>query len=303
MNNKKFTERAACPMCKSKETDELCSLPYINNNVLSFLRTYYKNSVDESYVEEAHYSIQQCRSCKSCYQKEILNTEGMKLLYGKWISSEGSKAKVVHVPRQVEIARHIARILLLFPDPSKARLLDYGMGWGDWCHMAQSFGFNACGVELDQERIAFAKNRGIQAYLPDDLPKEQYDFIYLEQVLEHLPEPHETIEKLVNTMSPNGYMHIGVPNGKSIPIDAQKNPLSLIRKGPAHPLEHINIFSHGSLIAFMKQFNCYPVQQKEGFLRCTKTSLLLRDATLMAARMLPASIFPHKTNLLFQKRS
>ena len=296
-------ERLSCPMCKSTQTHELCALRYTDTEVLSFLQTYYKNAVEQSYLQGMQYTINQCTSCDCCYQKEILNNEGMKLLYGKWISPEGSKKKVVNIQRQIELARHIGRILLLFPKPNKAHLLDYGMGWGDWCHMAQSFGFSACGVELDQDRIDFARNRGIKAYLPDDLPEGPYDFIYLEQVLEHLPEPYEVLQKLVGSLNTNGYLHIAVPNASSVAKEARKNPLSLLKKGPAQPLEHINSFSHDSLVTFMKQFDCHPAAQKEMFLRCTSPRLLLRDSLLMCARFLPATIFPHKTSLLFQKRT
>ena len=303
MHSSHSTDRVSCPMCKSTQTHELCALKYTDTHVRSFLQTYYKNAIKQSYIQDMHYVIHQCNACGSCYQKEILNSASMELLYGEWISPKNSKKKVVNTQRQIDLARHIGRILLLFPQPNTAHLLDYGMGWGDWCHMAQSFGFSACGIELDQERIDFARSRGIKAYLPDDLPEGPYDFIYLEQVLEHLPEPYEVIQKLVGLLSNNGYIHIGVPNGASVEKAARRNPLSLLKKGPAQPLEHINCFSHKSLITFMKQFDCHPASQKELFLRSKSPRLLLRDSLLMCARLLPPSIFPHKTSLLFQKRT
>lgn len=290
-------------MCKSTQTHELCSLQYTNTEVRTFLETYYNNAVEQSFLKGMQYAIHQCASCGCSYQKEILNSEGMELLYGKWISPKSSKKKVVNRERQIELARHIGRILLLFPTPKTIHVLDYGMGWGDWCHMAQSFGCDATGVELDQERIVFARSRGINAYLPEDLPEGPYDFIYLEQVLEHVPDPYEVIQKLTGLLSDNGYIHIGVPNGSSVVTAARKNPLSLLRKGPAQPLEHINSFTHDSLITFMKQFNCHPAAQKELFLRAKSPRILLKDTLLMCARFLPPSIFPHKTSLLFQKRT
>ena len=37
--------------------------------------------------------------------------------------------------------------------PSDARLLDFGMGWGDWLLMANGLGYESCGIELSESRI------------------------------------------------------------------------------------------------------------------------------------------------------
>lgn len=296
------TRRALCPLCKSTKIKEGVSLSFSDERMLQFLRQYYDGRIDEDRVKDMSYCIDKCESCGGIFQREILNEEGMAQLYSKWISSSESQKKVYDKHRQMQLAKHIGRIISLFPKPDSVHLLDYGMGWGDWCHMAQSFGLQVHGVEIDEKRIEFARARGIEAYTPDDLPEKKYDFVYMEQVLEHVPTPYETMEKVSNLAQEGSYIHIGVPNGKRV-AQSMQTPEALLAKGPAHPLEHINIFTRSSLIAFMEQFGFAPVAQKEALIRCTSLPLFLKDSVLALARLLPASVFPPGTSLLFQKKN
>jgi SAM-dependent methyltransferase len=293
--------RDACPICKATEKTELLSLPFDGAQVQEFLQTYYGGRVDASFITGAHYTIDQCRRCGGIWQREILDSAGMEQLYSHWIPAMASLQRRCNPALSLQYARHAARLLKLFPqDHGQKKILDFGMGWGDWCHMMQSFGFSVHGVELSSERIDHARSIGIPASFPDAIPDAQYDFIYMEQVLEHVPNPHEIVQKLTTLLKPGGYLHIGVPNGKDVAAQC-KNPSQVLRKGPAQPLEHINIFTHGSLVSLLYMFGCTPAQQREGLVRVDGIGTLCKDLCLTLARYLPASIFPGATSLMFRK--
>ena len=294
--------RPACPLCGSGEKQELLSLPYDGEHLQKFLQDYYRGRVNFGILANGNYIIDRCIRCGGMWQREILDVDGMKELYERWIEPEGSREKRKSIERHLQFARHCARLLRFFPEPEKTLLLDYGAGWGDWAEAAKVFEFQVHAVELSQERIDVMREKGIETYLPDNIPNTHYDFIYLEQVLEHIPDPKDLINKLTGMLKEQGYIHIGVPNGKSLSSQTG-NPRQLLQKGPAQPLEHINIFTRASLISFMEQFQCHPAAQREGLLRCSSWKQYFFDSVLALGRLLPPTIFPPGTSLLFQKRS
>ncbi len=294
--------RSHCPACFSSNALRCIEEEFTHSEIQKFLQNYYHNRVEHHFLEKGKLIFLRCTECQLLWQQWILNDEGMKQLYGKWIESAGSSKKRKSTLLSLQYARHFARLLRLFPNPSETNILDFGMGWGEWCHMGQSFGFSVHGIELSEERIDNARKRGISASLPTEIPEKMWDFIYIEQVLEHLPHPRETLEKLIQSLKKGGYIHIGVPNGKSLVQKRQITLKDVLQKGPAQPLEHINTFSNASLKKLLANLGCFPVQQQEGIIRVSTMKTMISDGILAIARFLPATIFPYGTSLLFQKR-
>ena len=96
--------------------------------------------------------------------------------------------------------------------PSETRVFDFGMGWGRWCPLVQGFGCQVYGTELSEERIAFARSHGIKAISWDEIPGNEFDFINVDQVLEHVPQPLTTLEHLARGLVRGGLLFISVPN-------------------------------------------------------------------------------------------
>lgn len=294
-----MVERPRCPACDTPPSHPLVEVPFEAPAMRNYLATYYGGRVDASMLTGGAYRLERCAACGLGWQRWVLDDAGMNALYGTWIASDTSskKRKIASLP--VQYARHFARLLRIFPDPSSTLLLDYGMGWGEWCHMAQSFGFNVHGVELSTERVDAARAKGIAASLPKDMPAGPYDFLYLEQVLEHVPNPRELLENLIGKLRPGGYVHIGVPDGAALLKGATAS--RVLRKGPAQPLEHINVFTNASLKSLLRSLGCSPAPQREGLIRTTGAKAFVTDLALAAARHLPASLFPPGTSLMFRK--
>lgn len=120
------------------------------------------------------------------------------------------------------------------------------MGWGFWCLMAKAHGYNVCGIEMSKSRIDYARNNGIHVY--DNLSKidKAFDFIYSNQVFEHVSDPVGSLQMLVKHLKDDGIMKISVPNGISV---VKENFTSnwQASKNAIHPLEHINCFNNSTL--------------------------------------------------------
>lgn len=101
--------------------------------------------------------------------------------------------------------------------PSDAVILDAGCGSGGNLALLAQFG-RVYGFEYDQEAMARARVLGIgqieHGWLPDGLGLSDaplFDVIGLFDVLEHLPQPVESLRVLAARLKPGGAMVITVP--------------------------------------------------------------------------------------------
>jgi len=218
------------------------------------LDEYYEGRINKSDLTDGKYEIVKCSECGFIWQAYILNDELMEKLYSVWISSEHSliKKKCADFSLFSGYAREVESIHRFFPSkkPFEIDVLDFGMGWRYWCLMAKAFGYNVSGFEISKKRIEFARKNGIDVIENfSEITTRKFDFINAEQVFEHIPNPLQTMRFLVHSLKNEGIIRISVPNGRGIEQELAKprwNP----SKNAIHPLEHINCFTHQTLVKF-----------------------------------------------------
>ncbi len=127
--------------------------------------------------------------------------------------------------------------------PQKGRLLDIGCGYGFFMEEAAKHGWNARGIDLSEECVAFAKERGQKAELalPEDIKeKNSYDAITMFYVLEHLPDPLSTLRTIRKLLKPGGVLLLRVPH--TTPIVKLLKPMK-IKNNLFDPPFHLCDFS------------------------------------------------------------
>jgi 2-polyprenyl-3-methyl-5-hydroxy-6-metoxy-1,4-benzoquinol methylase len=260
----KLLYRPDCQMCGGDNKKVLFSELFTDQVVWDFLCEYYEGGINKDCLAGGKYEIAQCRKCGFIWQVYILDDELMEKFYNSWISLDNSFNKKRHAEASLYsgYARQMQAIAdLLSEKPSEKKLLDYGMGWGYWCFMAKAFGYNVYGFELSKERVDFARKNGIDVI--DSLPEigtNNWDYINTEQVFEHLPNPKETLDLLVGSLKNRGIIRISVPNGRGIERKITKTGWKP-SKNAIHPLEHINCFTHKSLINFAESAGLQLIRQ------------------------------------------
>ena len=144
------------------------------------------------------------------------------------------------------------------------------MGWGYWSRMAQAHGFEVVGFELSKQRSEYARQMGVTVI--DALPASGagFDCVYANQVLEHLPDPLQTLVDLCRQLKPEGIVCLRVPDGRGVATRLEQRGWSPELEA-IHPLEHINCFTRKTLISFaskagLKPFNP-PLRLSWGSLR------------------------------------
>jgi SAM-dependent methyltransferase len=106
-------------------------------------------------------------------------------------------------------------------NPSATSLLDFGSGKGQFLTVADTLGWRGTGVETATERADFArKNYHVEVlneyYQGGKIQDGNFDFITLNHVLEHLPEPLALVSELLNhNLAAGGLAYIEVPRADS----------------------------------------------------------------------------------------
>lgn len=251
-----FRKRDVCPVCESGNKEIILAVSFADERVWSYLTAFFRGRVPKEIVKDDQYAVVRCTSCCLVYQEYILNDRNMNLLYEEWISPEESlrKKKSADIKLFTRYAREIENIsLALGKKPHDTNVLEYGSGWGYWSNLAGAFGFEVTGVELSRIRQEFARKNGLRI-LEDTLQvkNDSYDYIYSNQVFEHLSHPGEVIKELARVLRKGGIIHIQVPNGKGV-VERLRNPKWKAQNDAIAPLDHINCFGPRSLKALADQ--------------------------------------------------
>ncbi len=118
------------------------------------------------------------------------------------------RAKRINLKRKLRIIERLHKGI--------GSLMDVGAGTGDFLKYAQINGWEAYGVEPNDQARELAHQKGVSVYRSLSVQKEPaYDVISFWHVFEHLKDPEESIEEVSAALKPGGWLVIAVPNHKS----------------------------------------------------------------------------------------
>lgn len=246
--------RKLCPACEAR-THVVYQLPFSNRTLKKYLADFYTDRAILDVFDAEIYQFRKCQRCDFLFQGYVLNDEGQAALYGEWVDNEKSLQKKRQAGAKLyrQYAGQLEIISRIFSQPPhELNILEYGMGWGYWSRMAKAFGYRVSGLELSPERIEHGIKLGVDVI--DALPasNSNYDFIYANQVFEHLPNPLETLRQLSEQLKPGGVIYLRVPDGRGIERRLRKKGWSSDLDA-VHPFEHINCFNRRTLCAMASE--------------------------------------------------
>ncbi len=271
-----FRRRASCILCRSNRLKTLWASSFKSDSVRAHIERggYAGNPL--AALQDVSFSRVQCQNCTMTFQADILNDEWLKVLYGKWISSE-QIARVQasrgssRIFEGIQNIKHCLRLRKLLDTDAREfpRLLDFGCGDGNFLKAASLLGFDAFGVDFSESRRSRSRQLGdITLYsnledLQQDLPTEKarFDAVTLFQVLEHLAEPLKTLQQLSAVLRPGGTLVIEVPNCHAV----GDIPKTADDHSKVDPLEHINHFTPRTLTAIAEEVGFRPISPGAGY--------------------------------------
>lgn len=265
----RFCRRGGCPVCSGTETTRLFECAFLASPIRDYLESFYgETSIRLDRLEEASYLLDECRSCGLVFQRDIFDADLMQELYDEWIDPTASRASSVKnaLARRTSFTSEILRLAHHFGgDLGSINVLDFGMGWGDWCRIAEAMGLASAGLEFSKSRVSRASDLGIRLFSLDELPDGVFHFINANQVFEHLTDPLGTAKRLRRALRPDGILRISVPYGSDIhrrlatgrwtATKGTRDSLNAVS-----PLEHINCFSGSALVALGQAAGYRPFQ-------------------------------------------
>ena len=129
---------------------------------------------------------------------------------GEWPYVEGYTAS------EAGVASFYAGLLGELAPRAGARLLDVGCSIGVGLDQARRRGLEAAGVEPDARARARARARGFQVWAWAEEVEGSFDYLVLNHVLEHLPDPPGTLRLLRERAAPGARLFIGLPSGAAL---------------------------------------------------------------------------------------
>jgi SAM-dependent methyltransferase len=271
MSETYFIKREFCPVCKSENNKTIYSCDFLEPAFRKFLYDYYAagGGIEFEYLKDAKYVLDECNDCGLIYQQEVPNDALMIKLYEEWMNPKKNldhHEKTDDLNYYSEYAHEIMRLITYFNRiPSTLRFLDFGMGLAKWALMAKAFGCDTYGMELSETKIKHARECGIKVISHNEIMENQFDFINVDQVVEHIREPLQALNHLKKFLKVDGLIKVCVPDGGDIKrrlevMDWKAPRWTKNSLHPVHPLEHINCFNRNSLLKMTEIAALEPVE-------------------------------------------
>ncbi|MBE0568272.1 MAG: class I SAM-dependent methyltransferase [Deltaproteobacteria bacterium] len=130
--------------------------------------------------------------------------------------------------------------------PGNVRILDIGCGYGETLGYHQSRGCDAYGVEVDENIRRIAEKFGYKIHIglfdPKIYPPDYFDYVTMDQVIEHVSDPIQTLKDIASILKPGGTLIIGTPNSNGLGSKILRNYWL-----HWHAPYHLHLFSRKSM--------------------------------------------------------
>jgi 2-polyprenyl-3-methyl-5-hydroxy-6-metoxy-1,4-benzoquinol methylase len=193
---------ALCPICESTKTRESLEV------------------FDDRYGYPGSFRLMNCRNCGHiALNGANFTSTGLEELYTRYYPRSQMDVES-HAPAaesggfgawlrgdRARAFRWVAR---------NSRVLDIGCGFGESLGFHKARGCEAYGVEADSNilRVAekFGYNVRVGLFDPSAYQPDFFDYVTLDQVIEHMADPLSTLRGVAKVLKPGGMVIIGTPN-------------------------------------------------------------------------------------------
>lgn len=130
------------------------------------------------------------------------------------------------------------------------RLLDVGCGSGEWLELMRKLGWSVEGVDFDGNAVEVATRNGLKVSCggleEQKYPDCSFDAVTLNHVIEHVPDPLQTVEECLRVLKPGGRLVMFTPNNSSLSHQIFKGDWRGLE-----PPRHLHIFSMSSMCGLL----------------------------------------------------
>lgn len=303
--NNLFIKRSSCPICQNSDLSVLFNVQQKSPDFFDFLKIekFYSKKFYEAYfnglLDEIVFEIVKCKKCNFIFQSEVLNRVGMSILYNEWLDKDLLLKFYSDLKPDLYQYNMLKIIKKIYKNKMIVNVMDFGAGYGNFCVLSSELGFNTYSFELSNDKNNHLSNLGIKIINDLDHFQSFFDFIFINQVLEHISNPTEILTKLHNCLSPDGIIFISVPNCQYIGDTIKNYGLSNELFLQISPHQHINAFNYKTVILLgrvsgLKEFNMIDFLMLYNWTLTTSEMKLLLKAAIKSSICNGTSLFFHK---------
>lgn len=175
---------------------------------------------DWVYTGEGPFDYRHCLACGAIFAAQALLPAEQERYYPVSYAAYASidaESRLRRMARGVGLAKRCRVVERL---GRKGRLLDIGCGTGAFLEAIQAHGWQVMGLERDPGAAAIARNRGLDVRTGDvssfQCAQGSFEVITLWDVLEHLDQPEEAIQRMARWLAPEGCLVLRTPDASSV---------------------------------------------------------------------------------------
>ena len=174
---------------------------------------------DDRYAYRGKFDLLECLDCKHKFLDAKFSDEELSELYSKYYPRSSFNVNDYQQFQESNgvlswFKGHKASTFRWVP--KNIKVLDIGCGFGESLGYHQARGCDVYGVEADSNirKVAdkFGFNIKVGLFDSKDYEKEKFDYVTMDQVVEHLTNPIEILKGVSDILKPTGYVILSTPN-------------------------------------------------------------------------------------------
>ena len=218
---------------------------------------------------KTYFPIDRCLHCGFIYARLLPSAEFLSKVYDLVISAEIAEKASWGLRDLARRTEYIGTLLCLLRDDHCQTILDFGCGFGATTKLLTDCGIKVVAYDPSPVRVDAVKKRCTEALVTNDLNTVQanapYAAVILDNVLEHVPQPHLLIEYIGGILGSGAIAYLSVPSYEESTVrrlqgDLQRNDLAEMT---INPWEHLNYFNIKHLDWLMAKHKMTPLRSYE----------------------------------------
>jgi 2-polyprenyl-3-methyl-5-hydroxy-6-metoxy-1,4-benzoquinol methylase len=255
-----------CPACGSDKRRPLFNLKA--NQFCSINTTYDKNFLKLLQLgENDSFPIDRCNACQFVYARMLPNADFLRAVYDNVISFPDCRGFSENDSSYVRRMNYLASMSMINCLEPPLKALDFGSGLGVTLRLLAAMSIEAVGYDPSPVRTEAVRRNDsvILDSLKDVTLRGPYDLIVCDNVLEHVPEPKQTLRFLSSVCKSGSILFLSVPSYEELDIRRQ---IAAIDEGAPidltlNPWEHLNYFTLEHLDRMLGDQGFVPLNSSE----------------------------------------
>lgn len=204
-----------CPLCHGNQYTVLMPSTYPNDLSPEDLQGLYKSSSDHVLMDQ----MVECDTCTLIYLNPQVNSDIILGSYEDAVDPTFIEQNTYRINTFRRNLSWLCRYLKITPSPDQ-HILDIGCAGGAFPMAANELGFSIVGVEPSRWLSEEARNRyglDIRAgtLASQDFRPVSFDIITLWDVIEHLTDPGQEVDRIHNILKDDGLLVVNYPDNDS----------------------------------------------------------------------------------------